>query len=87
MINIETYINGFSELVNQPGKAPWEITQNLNQLITSHIALLSDDYIVNNDVAIHKTAIIENNVTTNYYRKKLFHRSKFIFTEWCLPNG
>lgn len=63
MINIETYINGFSEQVNQPGKAPWEITQNLNQLITSHIALLGDDYIVNNDVAIHKTAIIENNVT------------------------
>lgn len=33
MINIETYINGFSEQVNQPGKAPWEITQNLNQLL------------------------------------------------------
>lgn len=63
MINIETYINGYSELVNQQDKSPWEITQSLNELITSQIPLLGDDYIIDNEIAIHKTATIETNVT------------------------
>lgn len=63
MINIEAYINDFTTMVNQPEKAPWELTQNVNEIILNHISLLDDNFIINNNIAIHKTAVIETNVT------------------------
>lgn len=62
MIHIETYINDIT-IIHQQDKAPWELTQNINEIITNHISLLGDDFVVNGDIAIHKTAVIETNIT------------------------
>lgn len=63
MMNIETYIPGFEILTGLQDKLPWDVTQNLNNIIVNRIPLLSDDYIINDNIAIHKTAVIEINVT------------------------
>jgi bifunctional N-acetylglucosamine-1-phosphate-uridyltransferase/glucosamine-1-phosphate-acetyltransferase GlmU-like protein len=63
MIHTEAYINGITAIINQPDKLPWEIIQNINRIIADRISLLGDDYVINNDIAIHKTAVIETNVT------------------------
>lgn len=42
---------------------PWEITQNLPQLIEKIIPTLGDDYRVENGVAIHKTATLGHDIT------------------------
>ena len=41
---------------------PWEITDNLHTIISELIKRCANDYIVNDGVAIHKTAVIEQNV-------------------------
>jgi NDP-sugar pyrophosphorylase family protein len=63
MIDIRAYIGGISAVINQPDKAPWELIQNLDEIIRNHIALLDGNFIVSNGIAIHKTAVIETNVT------------------------
>ena len=63
MINIETYIEGINTILNHSYKTPWELTQNIDKVILEHISMLDADYIVENNIAIHKTAVIEHNVT------------------------
>ena len=46
---------------SQEQKMPWEITDNLNTIISELIKRCGNDYIVNDGVAIHKTAVIEQN--------------------------
>lgn len=43
----------------QQPKQPWEILYNIASLIKSFIKTLNEDYVVNDNVAIHKTATIE----------------------------
>ena len=62
MIAIDTYIEGFSTKINQNQKEPWELVQNLDTIIRDMIAELDDDFVIENDIAIHKTAEIESNV-------------------------
>ena len=62
MIAIDTYIEGFSTKINQYQKEPWELVQNLDTIIRDMIAELDDDFVIENDIAIHKTAQIESNV-------------------------
>ena len=62
MIAIDTYIEGFSTKINQNQKEPWELVQNLDSIIRDMIAELDDDFVIENDIAIHKTAQIESNV-------------------------
>jgi len=62
MIAIDTYIEGFSTKINQNQKEPWELVQNLDTIIRDMIAELDDDFVIENDIAIHKTAQIESNV-------------------------
>lgn len=59
---IEEYIH---DLGNFPVKdlLPWEITSELENLIFELIQGLSNDYKINNGVAIHKSANIGHNVT------------------------
>jgi NDP-sugar pyrophosphorylase family protein len=42
---------------------PWEITQNLTEILYNLILLLDTDFEIHNGVAIHTTAIIESGVT------------------------
>ncbi|MDN3643323.1 DapH/DapD/GlmU-related protein [Lutimonas halocynthiae] len=62
MIAIDTYIEEFSTKINQDQNQPWELVHNLEPIIEGMIAELDDDFIIDNSIAIHKTAKIESNV-------------------------
>lgn len=61
IINIENYISKFYELF--PRENPWEIVQNLDEIILNKIKNLDENFEINNGIAIHKTAVVENNIT------------------------
>lgn len=63
MIDIEEFVADFSREINQEDKQPWELILNIATFIKDKIKYLnSDDYAINNDIAIHKTAFIDSNV-------------------------
>lgn len=63
MIDIEEFIADFSKKINQENKQPWELILNLTTFIKDKIKHLnSDDYVIDNDIAIHKTAFVDSNV-------------------------
>ena len=61
MIDINNFITNFD--TNFECDFPWNITNNLEGILEEKIKKLSEDYIVKDKVAIHKTAKIENGVT------------------------
>lgn len=64
MIHIDDFIENFSSTFKDlPQSEPWAITSNLKSIIEKMITDLDDDFIIENNIAIHKSAIIENNVT------------------------
>ncbi len=65
-MNLPSYIkNCYSEIPNLLGyEYPWEIIIHLNQIIESiRHKLLDSEFNIKNGIAIHKSAIVENNVT------------------------
>ncbi len=85
MINIETYIAGFSSKFSQDQNEPWELVQNLDGIIRDMIAELDEDFVIENDVAIHKTAQIESNVTLK--APLIIGKNCFIGANSYLRNG
>ncbi|PKB18448.1 DapH/DapD/GlmU-related protein [Flavobacterium sp. 5] len=64
MINIDDYIKDFSRIFkNMENMQPWNITNDLKSIIESAISNLNEDYLITDNVAIHKSAVIENGVT------------------------
>lgn len=64
MIHIRQYIeNAGSTFLKDPDLQPWEILGNLEDRLTSYIQTLGEDYRIEKNVAIHKTATIEQGVT------------------------
>ncbi|KUJ61180.1 LpxA family transferase [Flavobacteriaceae bacterium CRH] len=64
MIPIDHFIEGFSATFKELHQSePWLITNDLKNIIGKMILNLGDDYVITDQVAIHKSAIIENNVT------------------------
>lgn len=64
MILIDHFIEDFSvTFKNLPQSEPWNITNDLKNIIEKLILNLGDDYTIEDNIAIHKSAIIENNVT------------------------
>jgi NDP-sugar pyrophosphorylase family protein len=64
MITINDFIQDFSLLFpNLTNLEPWNITDNLKEIIEKTIPNLDDTYTISNNVAIHKTATIEDGVT------------------------
>lgn len=57
---IEDFSKTFSDLSTSE---PWNITNDLKIIIEKMILNLNDDYIIQDNIAIHKSATIENNVT------------------------
>lgn len=57
---IEDFSKTFSDLSTSE---PWKITNDLKNTIEKMILNLGDDYIIQDNIAIHKSATIENNVT------------------------
>ena len=63
MINIDNYINEFYRIISIDNlKEPWEIISDLENIIADQILKLNTDYKIENNIAIHKTAIIEQGV-------------------------
>jgi len=56
------YISGFNQWFSNNNIQPWEITCNLNDIIIEKIRSLENDFLINDKVAIHKTAIVEPGV-------------------------
>lgn len=64
MIVIDHFIEDFSKTFsNLSTSEPWNITNDLKIIIEKMILNLGDDYIIQDGIAIHKSATIENNVT------------------------
>ena len=64
MINIDHFIEDFSKTFNNfPQSDPWNITNDLKNIIEKIIPDLDAEFVIENNIAIHKTAVIENNVT------------------------
>ncbi|WP_339924430.1 DapH/DapD/GlmU-related protein [uncultured Cyclobacterium sp.] len=60
MINIEGYINGFNLLFPQTlDMQPWEFINDLESIINERMSKLSTEYRIENNIAIHKTATLE----------------------------
>lgn len=64
MMTIDRYVQGFPDIFLQEASLnPWEITDTLEETIFRKLGELGEDYKIENNVAIHKTAIIEQGVT------------------------
>lgn len=65
MIDLNSFINGFTEHGSLfSDKQPWEITNDIIRILQQIISELRDhpDYYIENDIAIHKTAVLEKNI-------------------------
>ncbi|MFT2011505.1 DapH/DapD/GlmU-related protein [Pontibacter sp. 13R65] len=63
MILIDDFIQGFSEnSPNQRDLQPWEIIDNLKEILHNMISHLGEDYKIEDGIAVHKTAIVEKGV-------------------------
>jgi UDP-N-acetylglucosamine diphosphorylase / glucose-1-phosphate thymidylyltransferase / UDP-N-acetylgalactosamine diphosphorylase / glucosamine-1-phosphate N-acetyltransferase / galactosamine-1-phosphate N-acetyltransferase len=64
MIEYSTYLKNFLVYFPDEEKTlPWDLIANIQNVIQRKIKLLSADFRVSNDIAIHKKARIEENVT------------------------
>jgi len=63
MIFTDNFINGFSlTFTNQNNLQPWEITNNLKNIIEELILQLNEDFTIKDGIAVHKTAQVESGV-------------------------
>ena len=64
MINISDFVKELPKLFpTYAAHQPWQITSVLSEIVRTTIPLLGNDYVINGDIAIHKTATVENGVT------------------------
>ncbi|MFT4204226.1 MAG: DapH/DapD/GlmU-related protein [Chitinophagaceae bacterium] len=64
MIDIKQYIESPNLTFLQDNKLqPWEVIDNLEKILLQHIKTLGSDYKRENNIAVHKTATIEQGVT------------------------
>ena len=63
MIVIDDFIHDFTRLFpEQQNWQPWQITDCLKEIIRANLLRLGDDYEICDEVAIHKTAVVEDGV-------------------------
>jgi UDP-N-acetylglucosamine diphosphorylase / glucose-1-phosphate thymidylyltransferase / UDP-N-acetylgalactosamine diphosphorylase / glucosamine-1-phosphate N-acetyltransferase / galactosamine-1-phosphate N-acetyltransferase len=64
MIKISAYLKNFTSVFPELEKElPWNVVASIQNTLQQKIKTLGSDYKITNDVAIHKTARIEENVT------------------------
>ena len=80
---ISNYITRFQDYFDDD--IPWLIIQNLESIIFEKIKLLSDDFEINNGIAIHKTAIVEKNAILK--APLIIEENCFVAANACLRNG
>lgn len=62
MIRITDFIKNFTDFYSHENFQPWEIIDHLQPILEDQFKTLTDDYVISEDVAIHKTAVVEQNV-------------------------
>ena len=62
MIAIDSLIAAFPPLISTEGKAPWQVIADLSNIIEKIIPQLDENYLVNEGIAIHRTAVMEAGV-------------------------
>jgi NDP-sugar pyrophosphorylase family protein len=63
MVDIENYIENIkTKFPHTEDLQPWEIIDNLEDILLQRIKVLGNNYKIENNIAIHKTAIIEQGV-------------------------
>ena len=83
MILIEDFISGFYQLF--PKENPWTIIQNIDSILLKHIENLDESFTINNGIAIHKTAIVEQNIILK--APLIISENCFVGSNACLRNG
>lgn len=63
MITISHFINLFSFFISDKNIQPWEAIDNLENILKDQLENLTDNFVIAESCAIHKTAIVEQNVT------------------------
>ena len=64
MIDIRKFIPSFYEHIHCTADAePWALVQDLESIISTMIPHVGDEYSIQNNIAIHKDAVIESGVT------------------------
>ena len=64
MISVGQYIHDFQALFSdETDLKPWEIINGLDSIVLRHLGTLGEGYRIENNVAIHETAIVEQGVT------------------------
>src|SRR6478609_5470793 len=62
--NWTTYIRSFQKYLSALGSsAPWQVTARASDIMSQLLAALSNEYETKDGIAIHKSSVIENNVT------------------------
>jgi UDP-N-acetylglucosamine diphosphorylase / glucose-1-phosphate thymidylyltransferase / UDP-N-acetylgalactosamine diphosphorylase / glucosamine-1-phosphate N-acetyltransferase / galactosamine-1-phosphate N-acetyltransferase len=62
-LDISSLIRNFKDHFPGYHTTPWDVVRDLPRLVKSIISSLGNDYVVRNDIAVHKKAEIEERVT------------------------
>ncbi len=63
MIIIDDFIKDFSQIFpNQKHLQPWDITNNLKDILNEILSHLGEEYKIEDGIAVHQTAIVERGV-------------------------
>lgn len=76
MISINDFIENFSDFNSNESLQPWEIIDNLETILDEKFTHLDDDFIISGETAIHKTAVVEQNVI--FKGKIIIGRNSFV---------
>ena len=64
IVNIKDFISHISEhFITEQNQAPWELTNNLKEIVEEIIPKLGKDFTIKDGIAIHKSVTIEKGVT------------------------
>lgn len=61
-IRIADFIRSFPQHFATQEHEPWQMIQHISSIITGLIPELNDDFLVKDNIAIHRSAVIEQNV-------------------------
>ncbi|WP_336513874.1 DapH/DapD/GlmU-related protein [Pollutibacter soli] len=86
MISITNYIASFASVFPSIEKLmPWHITSQLPETISSLIEKLDSNYLINDNVAVHRTAVVETGVIIK--APAIIHANCFIGAHAYLRGG
>lgn len=84
-MDIELFIENFNKKFEDKDRFPWEILESIQITISEKIEKLKEDFFIENGIAIHKTAVIENNVILK--APIIIEKNCFVGANSCLRGG